>query len=552
MPTSEPQAETHVPTSEPQAETHVAEAAAAPPTTPTPPAAGPKWPGLTDVTRVSDGLSFAVFSARRGDDAVVVKRPKGGAPKDHGRLLRGLSHPSIPKLLDELDATLVLEKVDGETLVELVSSGRYRRNERETMAVIADAARAIDYLHALRPPIIHRDVSPQSLMLDAEDRVHLIDLSCATDDPRELLTSGPAGLGAPHYVSAEQLTEGATGPEHDVFALGSTAAFLLTGLDPREIPRAGMAPDLRALGVSEAVAALVIRCMDLDAGARPTAAEVAAEAEAHAAGPSRWAEPPAAGPIASRPPSSVPLASQVAQPHGAVDSLVGPTMSSAGQVAATSSESPGMAAAEGDPRLRPASNIAPLAALPTAPALPRAQTLSSFPVPPPADVPLRPTATMPPPADVEPIPLDIPMIDELGDPLEPRVTKQGKLDGLWAQVLAAWDNPAIHETFIDFAVNSGQYPIGASRYGEVEDAGGERAETAGEYRREIGIRAAGRIIATAPKTAAPERMGNLSKVGFALFGVGTIIGLIMGNWFWFAAGTPFLALAIEAWRRGRA
>ena len=168
-------------------------------------------------------------------------------------------------------------------------------------------------------------------------------------------------------------------------------------------------------------------------------------------------------------------------------------------------------------------------------------TLSSFPVP--------------PPAEDAPIPLALPApgaIDPLDDRTGPPITKQSRLDELWAAVQADPEDEAVNDAFIDFAVNSNQYAAGAARYGALADAGGPHAARAAECRRRIGVRAAGRIIATAPKAAAPQRMGNLSKAGFAIFGTATVVGLVMSSWLWFAAGTPFLALAIEAWRRGRA
>lgn len=98
--------------------------------------------------------------------------------------------------------------------------------------VISQIASALDYLHVGHPtysPIIHRDVKPANILIDAEGNAVLIDFSIASH-PYYALTDEKT-LGTPGYMAPEQY-EGREVPASDQFALAIIALHMLTGRRP--------------------------------------------------------------------------------------------------------------------------------------------------------------------------------------------------------------------------------------------------------------------------------------------------------------------------------
>ncbi len=126
---------------------------------------------------------------------------------------------------------LVEEFIQGETLAARLAGARYTfRQIAELVAAVADA---LDYAH--RQGVIHRDVKPSNILLDADGRPHLMDFGLAKRDLDETpVTVDGQFLGTPAYVSPEQ----ARGDSHhvdgrtDVYSLGVILYELLTGERP--------------------------------------------------------------------------------------------------------------------------------------------------------------------------------------------------------------------------------------------------------------------------------------------------------------------------------
>jgi serine/threonine protein kinase len=82
------------------------------------------------------------------------------------RLLRGLEHPGIPTFVDAFnldtatDRTYVLVQrlAPGASLQALVDGGAWRPDEKEIRRIARALLDILAYLHARRPPVVHRDV----------------------------------------------------------------------------------------------------------------------------------------------------------------------------------------------------------------------------------------------------------------------------------------------------------------------------------------------------------------------------------------------------------
>lgn len=154
--------------------------------------------------------------------------------ENESAILDQLSHPGIVKSLDifyeDGRVYLVLENVEGKSLRELVTeNGRLLHSEIVDLAT--QMCDVLKYLHAQEPPVVHRDFTPDNIILQPDGKLKLIDFSIAQcrKDP-----SSSDCAGKHSYTPPEQF-RGAACPQSDIYALGATLYFLSTGNDPEPI-----------------------------------------------------------------------------------------------------------------------------------------------------------------------------------------------------------------------------------------------------------------------------------------------------------------------------
>ncbi len=187
------------------------------------------------------------------------------------KLLAGLNHPKIAKVIDhfvERGHYLLLEYIHGKDLRQLITDGG-NLGELSALEYGLQIADILDYLHKREPSIIHRDLSPENLILDEKGIVRLIDFGAAN----EFLHTATGTLVGKHaYMSPEQLKGKAT-TQSDLYSFGGTLYFLLTGKDP--IPLVPSHPKNDVSAVSDECDALVFKLTQLSKDNRfQSAAEV--------------------------------------------------------------------------------------------------------------------------------------------------------------------------------------------------------------------------------------------------------------------------------------
>ncbi|NLT05285.1 MAG: serine/threonine protein kinase [Solirubrobacterales bacterium] len=149
------------------------------------------------------------------------------------RSVARLNHPHVVTVIDfgEDDGRpyIVLELIEGETLKQ-----RIRRLGRlpvgEAVAYAIEVGRALEAAHACR--LVHRDVKPQNVLLDAEGRAKVTDFGIARSLEVHGLTQTGRVLGTTDYVSPEQALGHEVTEQSDVYSLGIVLYEMLVGEPP--------------------------------------------------------------------------------------------------------------------------------------------------------------------------------------------------------------------------------------------------------------------------------------------------------------------------------
>jgi serine/threonine protein kinase len=157
------------------------------------------------------------------------------------------SHALVPMLLDyfQIDTALYLveEYIPGTVLSKLLDRASAQGQSRFTELQIEDFLRQmlqlLEYIHSHR--LIHRDIKPQNIILCQTDRRYvLVDFGAVKDlQPKPLATTTRVdvsrSIGTPGFAPPEQLANRAVYAS-DIYALGMTCVYLLTGKDPARLP----------------------------------------------------------------------------------------------------------------------------------------------------------------------------------------------------------------------------------------------------------------------------------------------------------------------------
>jgi eukaryotic-like serine/threonine-protein kinase len=167
------------------------------------------------------------------------------------KVLQALDHPAIPSYYDsfELDRAdtrafyLVQELAPGQSLASWIAEG-WQPKEAEVRAIAEQLLEILCYLQSLTPPVIHRDIKPQNIIRDRSGQIYLVDFGAVQDTVRHTITGGSTVVGTLGYMAPEQF-RGQANLATDLYGLGTTLIYLLTGSDPIVLPEKNLRLDFR-------------------------------------------------------------------------------------------------------------------------------------------------------------------------------------------------------------------------------------------------------------------------------------------------------------------
>jgi len=151
-----------------------------------------------------------------------------------------LDHPGVMKVFTDEDRSqvyMVMEWVDGRLLRQVLNEQRKFSVERARRIALA-ICDALDYIHT--HGVVHRDLKPENIMVDAEDRIKLIDFGIAANVGSRRITFAKLSqtMGTPDYISPEQVRGKRGDARSDLYALGVMLYEMLTGKVPFTGPNA--------------------------------------------------------------------------------------------------------------------------------------------------------------------------------------------------------------------------------------------------------------------------------------------------------------------------
>ena len=180
------------------------------------------------IQKAGEGGSGTLFLAKDLELSVIwAVKCIPPSRKKEARMLRKLSHPCIPRMIDYVECPdaifLIMEYIQGISLEQ--RAGKKPFSYSLLLQFADKISDTLLYLHTRQPAICYADLKPQNLICTSQDRIFLVDFDSAgfsTQDARSALIEGTPGFAAPEQYQGTLL------PASDFFAFGKTLLSLST------------------------------------------------------------------------------------------------------------------------------------------------------------------------------------------------------------------------------------------------------------------------------------------------------------------------------------
>lgn len=183
-------------------------------------------------------VALKALSLRRMDDWKMLELFRREA-----QVLAHLEHPAIPRYLNYFETDTAHDRqfylgqqlAPGQSLAALIEQG-WKPQEADIRRIAIQVLNILVYLQNLTPAVIHRDIKPQNLIRQPDGQLFLVDFGAVQDTYHHTVSGGSTIVGTYGYMAPEQY-RGQAVLATDLYGLGATLLFLLTGCPPADLPQ---------------------------------------------------------------------------------------------------------------------------------------------------------------------------------------------------------------------------------------------------------------------------------------------------------------------------
>jgi serine/threonine-protein kinase len=227
---------------------------------------------LADDSHLQRRVALKVLHARFAQDKEFVERFRREA-----EAAAGLQHPNIVAVFDrgEFEGTyyIAMQYLEGRTLKQVIDAGLTPEQAAGLIRQVLEGAR-----FAHRHGVVHRDLKPQNVIVDADGKATVTDFGIAQAGVSEITQAGSV-LGTPHYLSPEQAQGFEVTAVSDLYSIGVMLYEALTRRVPfeadsavaiamKQVSQAPQRPSSINPQVSPALDAVVMRALEKEPGQR--------------------------------------------------------------------------------------------------------------------------------------------------------------------------------------------------------------------------------------------------------------------------------------------
>jgi eukaryotic-like serine/threonine-protein kinase len=227
---------------------------------------------LADDSHLQRRVAIKILQPRFAQDGEFIERFRREA-----EAAARLQHPNIVAVFDRGDAEgtyyIAMQLLEGRSLKALIDEGL---TPEEAVGLVRQILQAAGFAH--RNGVVHRDLKPQNVIVDAEGKATVTDFGIARAGASEITQAGSV-MGTPHYLSPEQAQGLDVTAVSDLYSVGVILYEALTGRLPfegdsavaiamKQVAHTPQRPSTINPAVSPALDAVVMRALEKDPGQR--------------------------------------------------------------------------------------------------------------------------------------------------------------------------------------------------------------------------------------------------------------------------------------------
>ena len=225
--------------------------------------------GMSNVYMVSDsnlGKSWCLKEIKKseaGKDQIEYK-----SLIQEANIMKSLNHSSIPRITtieqDGDSIFIIMDYVDGINMKTFLSR-KGRVDQEVAVSWMKQICQVMIYLHNRKHPIFYRDMKPDNIIIQNDGNIKLIDcgISIVIREKGQKIgrARGTKGYAAPEQSKSDNVCD----LRSDIYGMGMTMYYMLTGLNPNQIPRGRLKP-IRQIdsSISIGLENIVTKCIQRD------------------------------------------------------------------------------------------------------------------------------------------------------------------------------------------------------------------------------------------------------------------------------------------------